>query len=210
MPDYDPKSIPILDDVIETEENESIDFDELSAEDKASENNPDLFAEEPVELTAENLVSEDLPGRDISTDSLSTEENEPRIGTIDDITEENFSDEIHAHAFKTDEDSSIADSEEAFDESSLDITAASQETDETRSALIDYSTETEEPLAAIETEQPVATPPVSLESVVDDITRQLMPDLEQQLRYLIQQALEDRLPDDVINRLIDDHGEQDE
>jgi hypothetical protein len=40
-----------------------------------------------------------------------------------------------------------------------------------------------------------------LEAVVDDIVKQLMPDLEQQLRFLVQQALEDRLSDAVLARL---------
>ena len=42
----------------------------------------------------------------------------------------------------------------------------------------------------------------SLESVVDDIVKQLIPDLEQQLRFLVQQALEDRLPDAILAQLM--------
>lgn len=40
-----------------------------------------------------------------------------------------------------------------------------------------------------------------VDDVVTDIVGQLLPDLEQQLRYLVQQALEDRLPAEIINQL---------
>jgi hypothetical protein len=63
--------------------------------------------------------------------------------------------------------------------------------------------------AAIESmdNQAVASKP--LESVVDDIVKQLIPDLEQQLRFLVQQALEDRLPDALLAQLSNktDHKE---
>jgi hypothetical protein len=35
---------------------------------------------------------------------------------------------------------------------------------------------------------------------VNDIVSQLIPDLQQQLRYLVQQALEDRLPAEIISQ----------
>jgi len=54
-----------------------------------------------------------------------------------------------------------------------------------------------------EIEQVINTPQIqqiSLQPMVDDIVKQLLPDLEQQLRTLIQQALEDRLPKDIIKK----------
>ncbi len=54
-----------------------------------------------------------------------------------------------------------------------------------------------------EIEQVINTPQIqqiSLQPMVDDIIKQLLPDLEQQLRTLIQQALEDRLPKDIIKK----------
>ena len=41
--------------------------------------------------------------------------------------------------------------------------------------------------------------PIDIQPLIDDIIKQLMPDLEQQLRFLVRQALEDKLPVGVIN-----------
>ena len=38
---------------------------------------------------------------------------------------------------------------------------------------------------------------ISLQSVTDDIVKQLMPELEQQLRLLLEQALKEKLPEDI-------------
>ena len=116
----------------------------------------------------------------------------------------------------------ITAAEDAIIENSIPVSAndAAAGTDEPESALISYNTGTEVTetvsdttsdieainIAAVDVEpQPAEQPepPASLQSMVDDITKELMPDLEQQLRYLIQQALEDRLPDEVIEQLIE-------
>ncbi len=144
MPDYDPTSIPILNDVIDTEKTGDTELDEKTrlseAEQAQAKNNLDLFAEEA----------------------------EPQIGIIDE-----------------------------------DIESALEDIE---SALIDYDTDTEEPdivtdAQPLAAEQIISEDAASLKSVVDDITRQLMPNLEQWLRFLIQQALEDRLPDEVVSKL---------
>ena len=157
MPDYDPKSIPILNDVIETENTDSDDLAAKSGLDNTktdqSEEAPDLFAGNTKYPTIESIISEQA---------------DPQIGIIDE-----------------------------------DIKSALEDIE---SALIDYNTEVKEsdiatnvqPLAD---EQIISEDTVSLKSIVDDVTNQLMPNLEQWLRFLIQQALEDRLPDEVINKL---------
>lgn len=46
-----------------------------------------------------------------------------------------------------------------------------------------------------------STPPLetlALESIVEDVVKQMMPDLEQQLRFLIQRSLEEKLPEEII------------
>ncbi len=213
MPDYDPKSIPILDDVIKVEETDNTNIDDQEGEPALfettpveAENNLDLFVAESINASASTVVTEDVPG----VGSLS-EDTEPQIGIIDEFIAEDSSDTIDITA-----------AEDAIIENSISVSAqdAAAETDEPESALISYNTGTAEAetvsdttsdieainIAAVDVkaqpaEQP--EPPASLQSMVDDITKELMPDLEQQLRYLIQQALEDRLPDDVIEQLIE-------
>ncbi len=215
MPDYDPKSIPILDDVIKVEETDNTNIDDQEGEPALfettpveAENNLDLFVAESINASASTVVTEDVPG----VGSLS-EDTEPQIGIIDEFIAEDSSDTINITA-----------AEDAIIENSISVSAqdAAAETDEPESALISYNTGTTEAetetvsdttsdieainIAAVDVkaqpaEQP--EPPASLQSMVDDITKELMPDLEQQLRYLIQQALEDRLPDDVIEQLIE-------
>ncbi|VAW54396.1 hypothetical protein MNBD_GAMMA06-826 [hydrothermal vent metagenome] len=41
----------------------------------------------------------------------------------------------------------------------------------------------------------------TLEAIINDVVKHLMPDLEQQLRFLIQQALEEKLPEKTIRRI---------
>lgn len=213
MPDYDPKSIPILDDVIKVEETDNTDIDDQEGEPALfettpveAENNLDLFVAESIKASASTVVTEDVPGEG----SLS-EDTEPQIGIIDEFIAEDSSHTIDITA-----------AEDAIIENSIPVSAndAAAETDEPESALISYNTGTEVTeavsdttsdieainIAAVDVEpQPAEQPepPASLQSMVDDITKELMPDLEQQLRYLIQQALEDRLPDEVIEQLIE-------
>lgn len=213
MSNYDPKSIPILDDVIKIEETDNTDIDDQEGEPALfettpveAENNLDLFVAESINASASTVVTEDVPG----VGSLS-EDAEPQIGIIDEFIAEDNSHTID-----------ITTAEDAIIENSIPVTAndTTAETDESESALISYNTDTEETetvsdttsdieainIAAVDVEPQSAEqpePPASLKSMVDDITKELMPDLEQQLRYLIQKALEDRLPDEVIDQLIE-------
>ena len=213
MSNYDPKSIPILDDVIKIEETDNTDIDDQEGEPALfettpveAENNLDLFVAESINASASTVVTEDVPG----VGSLS-EDAEPQIGIIDEFIAEDNSHTID-----------ITTAEDAIIENSIAVTAndTTAETDESESALISYNTDTEETetvsdttsdieainIAAVDVEPQSAEqpePPASLKSMVDDITKELMPDLEQQLRYLIQKALEDRLPDEVIDQLIE-------
>ena len=49
-----------------------------------------------------------------------------------------------------------------------------------------------------ETDSLTSIEPLVLEPIIESVVKQMMPDLEQQLRFLIQQALEERLPQDII------------
>ena len=222
MPDYDPKSIPILDDVIETEdtssENTVIDdedeiFTLFEAEPVQSEDNLDLFAE--TSIAAETLTTENQANEDDFVETT-----EPQIGIIDDIIDEEISNDIHPHDIEASQQAVITDFEAAAYENSTEISTddlvaeSKPEIEPIESSLIDYHNDAEEnetvaDIQPVEVEQQTTENPASLESVVDDITKQLMPDLEQQLRFLIQQALEDRLPEDVIDKLTDNYTKSD-
>jgi len=72
------------------------------------------------------------------------------------------------------------------------------------SALIHYQTEDDHAADhPATTEQPPQQNSVeaSLDLVVENVINQLMPDLEQQLRFFIKQALEDKLPKDIIQKI---------
>ena len=164
MPEYDPKSIPILDDVIENDSDENADALDSSTENQKTASDT-TSAENPY---AESSQSDD--NLDLFSDRFTGLTAEAPV--IDQAAEE----------------------------------PSSQESEKTESALIDYSAVTEqeditETAPSIETLPQTTAEPVSLEAIVDEIAKQLIPDLEQQLRYLIQKALEDRLPDEIIARL---------
>lgn len=180
MPDFDPKSIPILDDIIEDEKTEP----ELTHT-EISDAQPDTAEAEPVENNLDLFNSDAV--------DIDTEIAEPAIGTID-----QFIDSAHDQETMVDEDT-------------------------TESALIDYPTDEDVEAATPQLQQAIAqdetqsiedTPPVTtseppphtgaLTEVVDDVVRQLLPDLEQQLRFLVLQALEEKLPDELIKQLTPD------
>ena len=209
MPDYDPQSIPILDDVIvsntdeksSTEDTqaaaESFIADTEEAETNATENNLDLFLSDSTDTPAEELI----------LDNPNKLQEESKISSIEHISD-------------TDTDESFA--EESVDASDDELEVAFE------SALIDYDADIEvldagpditlldEAISEIETvddrpsnpaspahdmptyDTPALETPESLESIVNDVVKHLMPDLEQQLRYLVQQALEERLPQEIM------------
>jgi len=212
MPDYDPTSIPILNDVIETDESVDTELDKESSEHEAIADDitPGLFESEPV--AAEININPLEESVDPTTSHLVSEAtldessfdggSEPEVGVIDEIVDEDSSNEIAIRG---------TDAEDVIPEDGIIISAdnTTPETSDIESALIDYSAGEEETVTEtvgvnVETQPVEQEQHASLESMIDDITKELMPDLEQQLRYLIQQALEDRLPDDVIKQLIDD------
>ena len=175
MADFDPKSIPVLDDVIESEDADKLTSESTLTEDESSpsEDSLDLFAEKSEELPAETATSEDQTTEEISAEA------EHETDIVDDVIDEDI-------------------------ESALE---------DIGSALIDYDTEkinTAIDAQPLKAEQIITEHPSSLKSVVDDVTKQLMPNLEQWLRFLIQQALEDRLPDEVIAKLSSNNDRTDD
>ncbi len=214
MPDYDPKSIPVLDDIIEHEDDASdvhqkiIISDEINADD----NTLDMFNETTTEIEIEH--------------------SEPEIGAIDRFIEDDVAVSIETSSEPREEGLKQApDHDEAGNEL---LDKAGSESQIYESALIDYSledpaendfeTQTESNISAKETDADdeavfnahtldeqsdlpadliapsIITdeaPPLDLDAIIDDVVTQLMPELEQQLRTRLKQALQESLPQEV-------------
>lgn len=253
MPDFDPKSIPILDDIIEdniVEDNiveddliekekteRSDETTDIDTDDGTGENNFDLFSSDATVTVDENQQAE--PGHD-----------EPQLGTIDniidqthypeagvdslDVTTEGIAEEETESAlinYRAEDEENSASNRVAFTDPADDITIDDniiggstiddEFSDDTLSdsaisihALPDstisdpdvatdlsFTANTGTASAEPEPAQPLTPLKPVIEEITDDIVRQLLPDLEQQLRFLVQQALEDRLPDELVKQL---------
>jgi len=181
MSDYDIKNIPILDDIIEGSDDDqtevkAIDADKAESDDnnnEASDDNFDLFVDDSTNIEITNLI--DTAG--------------PEIGTIEE-------DIIDNPASNNENDISI-DTEQA--EPAIPE-AASQQKPAIESALVDYLPG-EDAADNNETQLNDELDTASLEGIVNDVVKQLLPDLEQQLRFLVKQALEDKLPAEIIEQL---------
>ena len=204
MPDYDPKNIPTLDDVIESADNEKQDVDlsatPLDAQSDAAENNLDLFAGETIDLLAEdpdfappvtdieavtitNSIIEYTIGPGANGPAV-----EPQIGTIDNISKEDGCAITLFSPVKASEDKA-----EPIESALIDYNGD----DETGTSTFDMSvTNKQAKNQPTEVNRQAVTANL-LQSVTDDIVKQLMPELEQQLRLLLKQALKEKLPEDI-------------
>jgi len=206
MPDFDAKNIPVLDDVIENGDDKKREFD-LSIEspdDEAKENNLDLFTEETSSLTVEDAdINIEVPATEtsiIETETLTVPDSiinfeytfnpatETQIDTI-----ENLSDEDNNEVSLYEPAKAAEDEAEKFESALIDYTAVDQAETPTISVPVIDDPTGDPPVENIQ--QPLTT--ISLQSVTDDIVKQLMPELEQQLRLLLTQALKEKLPEDV-------------
>lgn len=211
MPDYDPKNIPILDDVIESADNEKRGFDlsvgsaepfdaESDAGSYATENNLDLFASEAIDLAAEAsdietavfeveavTIADSILEYTINPDAISLAA-EPQIAPVDNISNEDGDDVPLYSPAKPPEDEA-----KKFESALIDYNAVDEAEISTINMPDIDQQENDQPL---EIKQQTATA-ISLQSVTDDIVKQLMPELEQQLRLLLEQALKEKLPEDI-------------
>ena len=138
MADYDPKSIPILDDVID----KALDDKKTGAEAESAENNS----------TTEDTAADD------NLDLFNGETSTPETETIESALIDYQPEEAEIDGLDVIE--TTAEIQPASDIQSIDVAPA-----------ID----------------------IDIDTIVDDVVKQVMPDLEQQLRFLIQQALEEKL-----------------
>ena len=211
MPDYDAKNIPVLDDVVENGDGKKRDFD-LSIEspdDETKESNLDLFNDKTSNLTVEDAdIDIEIPATETSIikvetltvpDSIINTEytinpaTEAQIGAIDNLGDEDNNEVSLYQPAKAAEDEA-----EKFESALIDYTAVDQaETPAINVPVIDNPTEDR----PVENIQQAATTH-SLQALTDDIIKQLMPELEQQLRLLLEQALleqvlKEKLPEDI-------------
>ncbi len=209
MSDYDPKDIPILDDVIEHVDDEggskkkTTDFNlstidtepyttEFSVNADVIKDNPHLFSTEPIDFSdqAPDTDVNVLVGTELINDDTITPAVEPQIGALDDIDN---GDRDEATFYSVEAVTNGKEEEESIESALIDYKAV----DETALSAIDISI-TDDPVVAMlndltegqhtEAEQPTTTT-LSLQSITDNIVKQLMPELEQQLRLLLKPAL---------------------
>ena len=217
MPDYDPKSIPILDDIIEGEIDGGLDGD---LEDKS--NNEDAEATQagvgktiPEQIRAEQINSDITAAENIQDDSTldlfddsdaASTKHEPYITDTffddlkhdDDLTHDNVTVEDQEHDVQ---DSDEQDNKNQSHESALiDYHTKDEDRAEDEASQDDIITIDDDVSApAISSQAMTEDQPISLNLIVEDVVKQLMPDLEQQLRFLIKQALEEKLPGNIID-----------
>jgi hypothetical protein len=186
MPDYDPKSIPILDDIIEEDKPEP-----ALTESDISDLDNELSSEQAID-------SLDLFNGTATNSEAETEESD--IGSIDQFISPPLGD--------------LEEAEEEAVESALidyhsdDVVAPDinlqHETAQQETVQQDTVSNKDDPAIhdmSIENMPAAPAEAVDLDKIVDEIVKQLIPDLEQQLRFLVLQALEDRLPEELIEQI---------
>ncbi len=194
MADYDPKSIPILDDIIDEEIKDETGAGDEQAE-LAADDNLDLFHDEHDETSPVSFEDEtDAPDEPVFNEAVFNEtvneavlDEQPSNQSISPPSEIIESALID---YRTEEETApiVADTEDELPKKLPKELIVSQKTNS-------------EPEAKISLQHQVL-----LEPVVNEIVKQLIPDLEQQLRYLVKQALADRLPEELIKQLNTNDG----
>jgi len=196
MPDYDPKSIPVLDDIIEDESTAADTHEKIIVSDEMHEddNTLDLFNAATAEIEV-----------DIDND-------EPEIGTIEKHLDGETEIDIKATEDiinETPDDEQAVDGAEVFESALIDYAQEdrSEETSEQENALTSAETETsnsdifdEQDDQSTDIAEPVTdTEPettLNIDTIIDDIVSQMMPELEQTLRSRLKLALQEQLPQD--------------
>jgi hypothetical protein len=162
----DQKNIPVLDDIVDEHEEESVaDYPHLfSNEEKTSNEDDGLVINLNDETDSDNQNDDQNDNRNNDQDNENGNENE-------------------------DENSVVIPLSSALDQT--DITEADlADSDTANNDITDTHNTDNEP---DDTEQ--------LDTIVNQVVKQIMPELEQQLHKLVQQALAEKLPKEVIHSL---------
>lgn len=192
MPDYDPKDIPTLDDIIEKGISDDSDVkvkDGIAASAEA-ETEP-----QPFDINAFLTGARSTPEAGID------EETGPRSGDLndllhsEDITVKSPPDEVTGEPDIFLDD----DSEEVVIEDTVFTTAEYYADDD---YIVDEQPD--------EQAEPIMVEPIEVGEIVKDIVKQMMPDLEQQLVFLLQKAIEEKLPEELVRRTDADKNTNDD
>lgn len=193
--DMKANEIPVLDDIIKGDEDELV------------QDYPHLFSntanESAAEETTGNTSREELETEEATVSTEIDDETNPTVTDESETPELSYTDTIETKAFETDGDV-IIDLNDDISRGSEDIIipvasavsqfdAAEVNDTENHGSAINNSDSKEDQLTSANSEQ--------LDVIVDKVIKHLMPDLEQQLRFLVQQALEKELPKEIINSL---------
>ena len=187
MPDFDPETIPTLDDIIEPVVPEVSDTEDRDTENSDNEVESIVTDNEPVLFTAEPTI--DFTDKADIDDDESEFKSETAFNSAEKNEETELTPEHNPPELTIEEDS------ENFE-----------------SALINYSSEESIPAIDVESftdefktdeqpltlQSPTRITDTELQSISDEIVLQLMPELEQRLRVLVKQVLEDKLPPEMI------------
>ncbi len=183
MPDFDPKTIPTLDDVIEPVVRED---SESNGESKSGNKETDPIAvieSEPALFSAEPIVDfsdEPETSYDTSHETLfDLADNEETALDLKDDSAELINEE----------------NSENFESALIDYDAKESLSPTDTESLTEESEIDEQPVTV---QSPTLISETNLQSISDEIVLQLMPDLEQRLRVLVQQVLEEKLPPEII------------
>ncbi len=183
MPDYNPKDVPTLDDIIEKVVTGDTEPDQ--AETEAAKNDADLLSDESIDLPPENTVFAETEPQAGKFDGIPDAEHD-NPETVQQINEETGESSVYLSADETE-----------GDPDKTDFILSDYNENEDNSSIIDQQ--------PAEATAQVSAEPISLERVVNNIVKQLMPDLEKQLKILLKQSLEENLPEDLIKPADTDH-----
>lgn len=184
MPDYDPKDIPTLDDIIAKgiTDNSNIEIEEAIAASTEAETEAIPFD-----------INAFLGDSGAATETSVTAETESRSGELDDLLKpEEDTDELPLTYEEIGESDSFLDDDKAdvVLENTAFTTSEYYADDDDYEYIIDAQTD--------EAAEQVSVDPISVGTIVKDVVKQMMPDLEQQLVFLLQKAIEEKMPAELI------------
>ena len=190
MPDFDPKTIPTLDDVIETVTPEVSD-----SEISDHEVDPIIVVEsEPVLFTTEPVVD--------FTDELDIEDTELEPEVLPDTSIESsfdfVEDDDEAELNQIDTSPDLTDEEDSENLESALLDYNEDPISDTDTELVTDEFQPDEPSVSVTVQSPTLISDTELQSISDEIVLQLMPELEQRLRVLVQQVLKEKLPPEIV------------
>lgn len=183
MPGIDPKNIPTLDDIIEQYDAEQSKISTAEHTDGPVESEPEAFD-----------ISRFLADKARATEKDVQQETQPGVGDIEDITLDKATDSDVFHFDDPDVD--------IKDESDHVLTGYYDDNDDYEYEYINDAEDSEQDFT-------IPVEPIASGALAKEIARQIMPDLEQQLVFLLQKAIEEKLPPELIKPVDSDDATKD-